>query len=104
MKQYYSNPSYFANPLQFIKNVLPGIYFKSTSGVGAMANISAVDISVFFRLKKNGQDTKGGVSFSGTEEVLSTAYVQNDQTKLNSLVNVTQHTYLKTPAGIYTQM
>ena len=104
MKQYYSNPSYFANPLQFIKNVLPGIYFKSTSGVGAMANISAVDISVFFRLKKNGQDTKGGVSFSGTEEVLSTTYVQNDQTKLNSLVNETQHTYLKTPAGIYTQM
>ena len=69
-----------------------------------MANISAVDISVFFRLKKNGQDTKGGVSFSGTEEVLSTTYVQNDQTKLNLLVNETQHTYLKTPAGIYTQM
>ena len=59
MKQYYSNPNYFANPLQFIKNVLPGIYFKSTSGVGAMANISAVDISVFFRLKEEWTRHKG---------------------------------------------
>jgi len=84
--------------------VVPGFYFKHTGGLGAMANISVTQLNVFFKYK-SAKDSiyTGTASFSGTEEVLETTYVQNDKS-IKTLADDNTCTYLKTPAGIFTEM
>ena len=44
------------------------------------------------------------MTFSGTEEVLSATYVNNDKTQMQTLANDKSCTYLKTPSGIFTEV
>lgn len=104
IQQYYKHPEYFSNSLQLLKNVVPGFYFKHTGGLGAMANVSVTQLNVFFRYK-NAKDSiyTGTASFAGTEEVLETSTVQHDKS-IKALADDNTCTYLKTPAGIFTEM
>lgn len=43
-------------------------------------------------------------SFPGTEEVLQTTRIQNDQNVISQLVADNSCTYIKSPAGIYTEL
>jgi hypothetical protein len=77
---------------------------KTTSGLGSMAYIDISWISVYFRVK-NGETIKVGVArFSGTEEVLQATHITNDRNSITKLAADPTCTYLKSPAGIFTEV
>lgn len=113
MRKYYENPNYFKNSYNFIHNVVPGFYFKSQSGLGSMAYISASQLNIYFTYSyptttSAGKDTvyttAGVASFAGTEEVLQFSHVSNDKSTIASLAADNTCSYLKTPAGIFTEL
>ena len=103
MRKYYENPQYFKNSYNFIHDVCPGFYFEMNDGLGSMAYISVSQLNVYFRYKA---DTiyVGTSTFSGTEEVLQTTNIVNDDKALEALANDYSCTYLKTPSGIFTEL
>ena len=101
MNAYYEHPEYFKNAYAFIHNLVPGFYFKTTSGIGSMAYIRLSQLNVYFRHKTT---YAAMASFPGTEEVLQTTRIQNDQNVISQLVADNSCTYIKSPAGIYTEL
>lgn len=105
MRTYYQHPEYFKNSISFIKNVCPGFYIKTVDGQGVMAEVLNVQLNVDYKFKTDGTDYNGSKIFYGTEEVMQTTHISNDKGKIDSLVNrVKDCTYLKTPAGIFTEV
>ena len=113
LKAYYDNPNAFKNAYSFIHDVMPGFYFKSVGGLGSMAYISLSQLNVYFRHKTTTTASDGTKrdtiitsvgAFPGTEEVLQTTTVNNDKSTLQKLVSDNSCTYLKSPAGIFTEM
>jgi hypothetical protein len=104
MRTYYQHPEYFKNSISFIKNVCPGFYFKTVDGQGVMAEVLNVQMEVKFKYKSNDKEYDGSKIFYGTEEVMQTTHIANEKGKIDSLVNVKNCTYLKTPAGIFTEV
>ena len=113
MNAYYKHPEYFKNAYAFIHNLVPGFYFKTTSGIGSMAYIRLSQLNVYFRHKTTYTNTDGTkkdtiyaamASFPGTEEVLQTTRIQNDQNVISQLVADPSCTYIKSPAGVYTEL
>ena len=107
LRMFYEHPEYFKNSQIFAKNVCPGFYLQMESGVGCMAYINATSLSTYFRLISiNGTEKIESCSslvFSGTEEVFQLTTITNDS-KMTDLVADNSCTYLKTPAGIFTEM
>lgn len=103
IRKYYENPDYFKDSYNFIHNVCPGFYFEMNDGLGSMAYITVSQLNIYFKYKA---DTTyvGTSSFSGTEEVLQTTNIENDGNAMKSLAEDESCTYLKTPAGIFTEL
>lgn len=112
MRRFYADKDDFKNPYTFIHNICPGFYFKLDDGLGSMAYINISSLNVYFRFKttyKKDNEVRDttvvGVStFAGTEEVLQTTNITNDNEAIDRLVADESCTYLKTPAGIFTEM
>lgn len=104
MRKYYENASNFSNSYSFTHNVLPGIYFKNSGGLGGMAYVSLSQLNVYYTYTYEDSVVTGCTTFSGTEEVLSATNVKNDKSKLESLANDNSCTYIKSPSGIYTEL
>ena len=106
MRTYYDHPEYFKNSNTFTKNVCPGFYFKTTDGVGVMSEILFTRITVYYRFKDKDDDMTyyETAFFYGTEEVLQTTHITNDEKRISEMAEETEWTYLKTPAGIYTEV
>lgn len=96
----------FASANAFAHKVFPGIYVKVDNGEGAMASISGTGLNVGFKYWANDTLTRvgGHATIFGTEEVLQTTKVEVDQDALAEMAKETKWTYLKTPAGLYTEM
>lgn len=104
MKSYYAHPENFRNYLKLANNVMPGFYFKSVAGLGAMAYIDATQLFIYYRVK-DGEDISVRQShFAGTEEVLQTTTIVNDVKSIKELAANPTCTYIKSPAGIFTEM
>lgn len=107
MNKYYENPNDFRNIYKFLNNICPGFYFKVTNGLGSMAAIEAVQLVVYYRYKdtKDKDKIKTGVTqFTSTEEVLQLTNFKSDQEQLKALINTPDVSYLKTPAGLFTEV
>lgn len=104
MRTYYEHPEYFKNSFTFTKNVCPGFYFKTTDGLGVMSKIMLTQLNVHYRYKWDGVFYSRTRRFNGTEEVLQTTHIVNDKKNIQRLVNNNECTYLKTPAGIFTEV
>jgi hypothetical protein len=105
MRTYYQHQEYFKNSISFIKNVCPGFYFKIVDGQGVMDEVLHVQLIVNYKYKINGTEYSGAKALISTEEVMQTTHISNDKGKIDSLVNkVNDCTYLKTPAGIFTEV
>lgn len=116
LRKYYENPKDFKDAYTFIHNVVPGFYFKTQSGLGSMAYIYLSQLNVYFRHSYKGttgsgeeeKDTlytgTGMAAFPGTEEVLQTSHVENDKGTIMRLAADNSCTYIKSPAGIFTEM
>lgn len=104
MQKYYDNPEYFKNSIIFSHNVVPGFYFQSKSGLGSIANISISQLTLYFSYLAADTVTAGYTTFSGTEEVLQTSNITNDKANIKKLVDDKTCTYIKSPAGIFTEL
>ncbi len=105
MQKYYENAGNFKNSYAFIHNVCPGFYIKAEEGLGSMAYISISWISVYFKmLDTDGEEHIGVARFTGTEEVMQATHITNDLSTLRQLAGDPTCTYIKSPAGIFTEM
>lgn len=99
--------SYFANSEYFIENIFKGIYVKCTHGDGTIVKIYRARIDIGFERyvkSSTGTDSIQALSapFYSGKEVLQTN--KFDNTGLEELANKKECTYIKTPAGLFTEI
>lgn len=104
LRKYYENPERFKNSYEFIHNIFPGFYIKCEAGLGAMAYIEVSQLNVNLKINKDGETKDMLFKLNGTEEVLQTTRITNDDSTIKKLVDDQSCTYLKSPAGIFTEM
>ena len=104
MRSFYESPQYFKNSYTFIHNLCPGFFFQFNDGLGVMAKLENIEMRVFFHFKKDTTTYYSAIRMASTPEVLQTTKVTNDKEGLKRLINDESCTYLKTPAGIFTEM
>ncbi|MBQ7496045.1 MAG: DUF4270 domain-containing protein [Bacteroidaceae bacterium] len=99
-------PNYLVNSWQFIHHICPGFYFKLISGKGTMLTIDVATLNIYFRYHDANTDTiaSGYSRFSATAEVIQSTSIQNQG--IDALLSRTDvpYTYLKSPAGIATEV
>lgn len=115
----YFHPEHYKNADSFISNVFKGMYVRQTTGNGTIlyVNNSSMNINFTMYADSSGiypikrktpgytdQDstTLYTVSFNSTREVIQSNQFVNAFNE--SIKNDTEHTYLKSPAGIYTSI
>ena len=93
----------------FVNNVLKGIYVHCTSGDGTILYIDdmelIIDYDYYIESKTGKLDSlvSGSSVFAGTKEVIQANRFQNSNRLKELVEKTTDCTYLKTPAGIFTQ-
>ena len=105
MRKYF-NPATSKNFNQqylFNHNICPGFYFQTSGGLGNMATVDGASLLVFYSVKDDTLYHTVSI-FGGTEEVLQMTNISLESDKMDELVNDNSCTYLKTPAGIFTEM
>ena len=95
---------YFKNSYTFVQNLCPGFYFKHTDGLGVMAKMSRIELKTYFRYTRSEKTIYAVLTLASTSEVLQTVKVTNDKEGLERLVSDNSCTYLKAPAGIFTEV
>lgn len=114
LQTYAEHPEYFKTNFKFLHNVCPGFYIKNVGGTGNMAKIWYTEL-IFYWTRKKTIKKKDGVTdsiakgigynrFDGTEEVLQLNKIENDTENLEQLARQENCTYLKSPAGIFTEV
>jgi len=105
LNTYYEHPEYYKNSYTFIRKVCPGFYFKIKSGTGTMVNVEVSTLNLFFTYydEEHPDSAYGSICrFAATPEVIqSTQFTNGD---LQDLVDNDYCTYLKSPAGIGTEV
>lgn len=104
MNEFYRHPEYFKNSYNFIRNVCPGFFFRIKNGTGTMLTVFVTTLNLYFSYYDEGKEkaSRGMVRFSATPEVLQCTQIDN--TNMSKLLEESDTTYLKTPAGICTEM
>ena len=107
--KYKENHDNFKDAYSFIHNVLPGFYVHNTHGEGSVLYIQDIWLRMNVKYLRKSSSGKvdslvnAYVSFSATPEVyMSTRLVNSDE--LDNLVQEKKHSYLKTPAGLCTEV
>lgn len=114
LQTYAKHPEYFKTNYKFLHNVCPGFYIKNVGGTGNMAKIWNTELIFQYR-RQYTTKAKDGVTdsiivdslynrFDGTEEVLQLNKIENDTKNLEQLASQPNCTYLKSPAGIFTEV
>lgn len=114
MQTYAEHPEYFKTNYKFLHNVCPGFYIKNVGGTGNMAKIWNTEL-IFYWTRHKTIKAKDGVKdstavsigynrFDGTEEVLQLNKIENDKKSMEKLASQEKWTYLKSPAGIFTEV
>ncbi|MBR4644671.1 MAG: DUF4270 domain-containing protein [Bacteroidaceae bacterium] len=105
LNDYYEHPDFYKNSYNFIRNVCPGFYFKIKGGIGTMVDVEVSTLDLYFTYyDANEPDSVyAGLSrFAATPEVIqSTQFTNGD---LQELVDDNNCTYIKSPAGIGTEV
>lgn len=111
LQTYEKHPEYFKTNFKFLHNVCPGFYIKNVGGTGNMAKIWNTELIFYWTRHKTINKDSTAVSigynrFDGTEEVLQLNKIENDTENLKKLASKDQQnwTYLKSPAGIFTEV
>ncbi|MDE5710017.1 DUF4270 domain-containing protein [Bacteroides sp.] len=124
LKVYRQHPEYFKNAASFIDKVFKGVYVKSDYGDGTILYVDQVGLLVQLRFhyvdeetgvalkKKDGTDSlyysyynsekNIPLMFASTKEVIQANQFLNSQL-IKEKVNESEHTYIKSPAGIFTE-
>ncbi len=104
--QRYYHPEKFRNSYSFAHEVCPGLFFEIRDGLGFHSQVSNMGLRVYYRFRTAGDEKVYDNYFTlgATQEVLQTTLVTNDQESIRRLASETQHTYLKSPAGLFTEV
>ena len=108
-EKYEESKDNYKNAEQFIKNVLKGFYVRCTHGDGTILYIDDMQLHMNFTYLVESSSGKvdslvnGATIFAATKEVIQANRFQNSD-RLKELVKETDYTYLKTPAGIFTEV
>lgn len=115
--------NYFDDADHFIDNVFKGVYVKNDFGDGTILYVDRVDLEFRFRfhyvdslglaLKKKVNDENGDIGddsiyygrqtlFASTKEVIQANQFASSE-RLTAKVNEKEWTYIKSPAGIFTE-
>lgn len=110
------HPEWFAKPNAFIDNLFKGIYAKSDYGDGTILYVDQINLNIVFLChntdslgnivhKKDGTDSLYYTTrtFATTREVIQSNQIKNNSKELEERVKEENHSFLKTPAGIFTQ-
>ena len=112
LQTYAEHPEYFKTNYKFLHNVCPGFFIKNVGGTGNMAKIWNTELIFQYRSQYTTK-AKDGVTdsivvdslanrFDGTEEVLQFNKIENKN--MEQLASEENCTYLKSPAGIFTEV
>ena len=100
--------AYFANTEAFIENIFKGVYVKCTQGDGTLVKIyrSRLDIGSKHYIKSStgkldSIETLSAPFYSGKEVLQVNKFINSD---LDKLTEERGHTYIKTPAGLFTEI
>ncbi len=105
LNDYYEHPEFYKNSYNFIRNACSGFLFKIKGGTGTMLNVevSTMDLHFTYYDKNNPDSVYAGLyRFAATPEVIQSTQFSNGN--LQKLVDNNNCTYLKTPAGIGTEI
>ncbi len=100
------------------QSIFPGVYVKSDYGDGTILYASSIQMDVAFLEHARDSITGGllhtsagkdsviyaGRSFTSTREIIQANRLENDTEKIQECINDPKCTYLKSPAGIFTQL
>lgn len=107
--KYKENKNNYKNAEAFIKNVLKGFYVHCTHGDGTILYINDMQLHLNFKYLIESSSGKvdslinGSTIFAATKEVIQANHFENSD-RLKELVEEKDYTYLKTPAGIFTEV
>ena len=107
--KYVADKNNYKNAENFIKNVLKGFYIHCTHGDGTILYIEDIQLRLNFKYLIESSSGKvdslvnGATIFAATKEVIQANRFQNSE-RLKELIAETEYTYLKTPAGIFTEV
>ena len=107
--KYKEDKNNYKNAEAFIKNVLKGFYVHCTHGDGTILYINDMQLHLNFKYLIESSSGKvdslvnGSTIFAATKEVIKANHFQNSD-RLKELVEEKDYTYLKTPAGIFTEV
>lgn len=111
IRKFYEDKSHFANVATFINNVCKGIYVTCDQGDGTLLYILQAQLNITFSYYETSSSGKADslltvvAQFAGTQEVIQANRFQTDKETLKQLVEEDGScTYLKTPAGIFTEL
>lgn len=108
LNKYREDKSYFKDAEAFINNVLKGIYVRCTHGDGTILYIDDIRLALEYNAlteSSSGQkDSTVTISgyFAATKEVIQANHFQNSE-KLKELAADNSASYIKSPAGIFTE-
>ena len=106
--KYVENPDNYKNSENFINNVLKGFYVSCTNGDGTILYIDDMQLILSFDYMVESSSGKtdslvnGATVFAATKEVIQANHFRNSE-RLEELTKDPNCTYLKTPAGIFTE-
>ena len=107
--KYAEDKNNYKNAENFIKNVLKGFYVHCTHGDGTIMYFSDMQLHLNFKYLVESSSGKvdslvnGSTIFAATKEVIQANRFKNSD-RLKELVEEKDYTYLKTPAGIFTEV
>lgn len=107
--KYLENKDNYKNSESFIKNVLKGLYIHCTHGDGTILYIDDMHLYLSFTYLIESSTGKvdslvnGLTTFAATKEVIQANRFQNSE-RLKELTDEASHTYIKSPAGIFTEV
>ncbi len=104
LHQYYDHPEYFRNSYTLTQNICPGFFFHITDGLGYYAKVRAVGVQVFYDVETPDTSYRASLTLAGTKEVKQTNLITNDHEAMKLLASNNDYTYLKTPAGLFTEV
>ena len=103
------NPSTFSSQENFNK-FFPGLYITNTYGSGNILQITYSTFSIYYKYSLKGSQGQDSTAYSSetfnvTKEVLQLNRFKNEEATIEPLLKPNDSiAYLKTPAGVYTQL
>ena len=104
LQEYYRNPANFRNSEVFTQNVCPGFFYEITDGLGFHGKVPYTGLRINYRTISEDSIYNTNIILAGTQEVLQTIRITNEQEKLRELAQDNTCTYLKSPAGLFTEV